>query len=76
MSSTCESITGETEGSRDAKAPTTSEGVRVERGMGKQIASLPTQCLGPHPDPKWTYLLAYSHVSGAEAGLRGRGQQQ
>jgi len=35
MSSTCESVTGETEGSGDVRAPTTGEGVRVERGDGK-----------------------------------------
>jgi len=35
MSSTCESITGETEGSGGTKAPTTSEGMRVERRDGK-----------------------------------------
>jgi len=31
--------------------------------------------MGIH-DPKWTYLHAYSHVSGAEAGPQGRGQRQ
>src|SRR6267142_2157841 len=44
--------------------------------MGRQSASPPTQHSGPHPDPKWTYPLAYSHVSGAEAGPQGRGQWQ
>jgi len=27
-------------------------------------------------DPEWTYPLAYSHFSGAEAGPQGRGQHQ
>jgi len=35
MSSTCESVTEETKGSGGTKAPTTSEGVRVDRGDGK-----------------------------------------
>jgi len=35
MSSTWESVTGETEGSRGARALMTSEGVRVERGDGE-----------------------------------------
>src|SRR6266850_1336932 len=35
MSSTCESVTGETEGSRGTKALTAGEGVRVERGDGE-----------------------------------------
>jgi len=35
MSSTCESVTGETEGSGGTKDLTTGEGVRVERGDGK-----------------------------------------
>jgi len=35
MSSTCESVTGETKGSEGAKARTTGEGMRVERGDGE-----------------------------------------
>jgi len=35
MSSTCESITEETEGSRGAKCLTTGEGMRVESGDGE-----------------------------------------
>ena len=37
MSLTCESVIGETEGSGGTEAPTTGEGVRVERGDGEAV---------------------------------------
>src|SRR6266850_1398714 len=43
--------------------------------MGKQTTSPLLRHLGSHPDPKWTYPHACSHVSGAEVGPQGRGQQ-
>ena len=46
MSSTCESITGETEGSGGAKAPTTGKGVRVERGDGEAVCITTDTILG------------------------------
>jgi len=46
MSLTCESITGETEGSGGAKAPTTGKGVRVERGDGEAVCITTDTILG------------------------------
>jgi len=46
MSSTCESVTGETKGSGGTRAPTTGEGVRVERGDGKAVHITTDMMLG------------------------------
>src|SRR6266850_6594907 len=46
MASTCESITGETEGSRGTKGPTTGEGMRVERGDGEADCITTAMMLG------------------------------
>jgi len=46
MSSTCESVTGETKGSGGTRAPTTGEGVRVERGDGEAVCITADMMLG------------------------------